>query len=161
MKQLPIVRLMVILSLLNAKEKKSGYQMFKKNPFSHQGLYKELRTLKKSGAVTGEAISQTGKPDKILYEICNRDILMEHVDEALHQHVDINSVRTIDIDVVLSFRPYISDVKICNWLKKFPVEANKHKQQKWETDITLNKDSRIAMLNLIRDKIELIEKGKA
>lgn len=156
MKQLPIVRLMVILALLNSKEKKSGYEMFKKNPFSHQGLYKELRRLKKSGAVSGEAISQAGKPDKILYEIDNMDIIMQHIDEALHQHVDINSVRPIDIDVVLSFRPFISDIKIFNWLKKFPVELDKQKLQKWESDDTLKKDSRNAMIQLIRDKIELL-----
>lgn len=159
MKQLPIVRLMVILALLNSKEKKSGYEMFKKNPFSHQGLYKELRTLKKSGAVSGEAISQAGKPDKILYQIENMDIIMEHVDEALHQHVDINSVRPIDIDVVLSFRPFISDIKIFNWLNKFPVELEKQKLQKWESDDTLKKDSRMTMLELIKKNMDLLRQN--
>lgn len=159
MKQLPIVRLMVILALLNSKEKKSGYEMFKKNPFSHQGLYKELRTLKKSGAVSGEPISQAGKPDKILYQIENMDIIMHHVDEALHQHVDINSVRPIDIDVVLSFRPFISDMKIFNWLKKFPVELEKQKLQKWESDDTFKKDSRMAMLELIKKNMDLLRQN--
>ena len=130
--------------------------MFKKNPFSHQGLYKELRKLKKSGAVDGEAISQAGKPDKILYQIASNEIIMQHIDEALDQQVDINSVRPIDIDVVLSFRPFISDVKINNWLKKFLNGGEKQKIQKWETDDTLIKDCRMTMINFIKEKIDLL-----
>lgn len=75
----------------------------------------------------GEAISQAGKPDKILYQIASNEIIMQHIDEALDQQVDINSVRPIDIDVVLSFRPFISDVKINNWLKKFLNGGEKQK----------------------------------
>ena len=157
MKQLPIVRLMVILELLKAKDKKSGYQMFKQSPFSHQGLYKELRNLRKSGCVNSYEISQTGKPDKIVYEICDHDKVLNYVKMALSQHVDINSVRPIDLDVVMSFRNYIDGRLILAWLYKFDPQFLPTQDQKWKRDTTLSHAARKAMLRLIQENIMIME----
>lgn len=158
MKQLPIVRLMVILELLKAKTKKSGYEMFKRSPFSHQGLYKELRKLSSADCVMGCKVSQDGKPDKIVYSISNRQKLMDYVVEALAQNVDINSVRPVDIDIVMSFKDFIDNKLILMWLVKFKPQIGAAKIEKWKIDHTLSIEARKTMVHLIEKNIKTMER---
>ncbi len=65
----------IIVTYLLKNPESTGYEitsyLSNKTKHSHQQVYRELRSMAKAGVTFLETIPQTGKPDKVIYTMCD------------------------------------------------------------------------------------------
>ena len=149
--KLPLTRLVCFRIILDQENFISGYEIAKRTPFKHQGIYRELAKASERGLITYKVEPQDDKPDRKLYRVKKRDKMIEEMKTDLNlNNLNPMTISGFDIDMILSFEHLVGTSAIYKFLTRLKSELmHMLKYEKHVTKAAVN-----ATLMLLEAEIE-------
>ena len=149
--KLPLTRLVCFRIILDQENFISGYEIAKRTPFKHQGIYRELSKATDRGLIKFKIEPQDDKPDRKLYRVKRRDKMIEEMKMDLNlNNLNPMTISAFDVDMILSCEHLVGSGVIYKFLTRFKSELMH--MLKYEKHVT--KSSVNATLMLLEIEID-------